>query len=111
MAWKVIDNVNLCLKILHRQNYFLTSTDSTSFDHACPAWFWNHSKRLKLHLQVSQNKSIRFCLQLDERSKIPVKDFLILNWLGVHDRYLKCIVSDIFEFPNNQCSHYFVELF
>ena len=55
-----------------------------------------------LHLQASQNKCIRFCLQLDKRSKIRVKEFLQLNWLTVHDTYLQFTVSDIFTFPNDQ---------
>ena len=81
------------------------------FDYACTAWFSNLSKRLKLRLQVSQNKCIRFCLQLDKRSKIRVKEFLQLSWLNFHDRYLQFIVSDIFKFQNDQCPDYFDELF
>ena len=52
-----------------------------------------------------------FCLQLDKRSKIHVKEFLQLNWSNVHDRYLHFIVSDIFKFQNNQWPSYFDELF
>ena len=81
------------------------------FDYACTAWFSNLSKRLKLHLQASQNKCIRFCSQLDKRSKIRVEEFLQLNGLNVHDRYLQFIVSDIFKFQNDQCPDYFNEIF
>ena len=103
MALNIIDKLNLRLKFLHRQNRFLTPSlrrllcnalIQPLFDYACTAWFSNLSKRLKLHLQASQNKCIRFCLQLD----IRVKEFLQLNWLNVHDRYLQFIVSDIFNF-------------
>ena len=52
-----------------------------------------------------------FCLQLDKRSKTRIKEFLQLNWLNVHDRYLQFIVSDIFKFQNDQCPDYFDELF
>ena len=38
---------------------------------------------------------MRFCLQLDKWSEISVKEFLQLNWLNIHDRYLKFIASDI----------------
>ena len=116
----VIDKVNLRLKFLHRQNHFLTpplrrllcnALIQPLFDYACTAWFSNLSKRLKLRLQASQNKCIRFCLQLDKRSKICVNEFLQLNWLNVHDRYLQFIVSDIFQFQNDQCPGYFDELF
>ena len=100
MALNVIDKVNSRLKFLHKQNRFLTpplrrllcnALIQPLFDYACPAWFSNLSKRLKLHLQASQNKCIKFCLQLDKRSKIRVEEFLQLNWLNVHDRYLHFI--------------------
>ena len=44
-------------------------------------------------------------------SRICVNEFLELNWLNVHIRYLQFIVSDIFEFYNNQCPDYFNEVF
>ena len=53
----------------------------------------------------------KFCLQLDKMSRICVNEFLELNWLNVHDRYLKFSVSDIFKFHNNQCPNYFNEVF
>ena len=119
MALNIIDKVNSCLKFLHRQNRFLMSSlhkvlfnalIQSLFDYACTAWFSNLSKRLILHLQASQNKCIRFYLQLNKRSKICIKKFLQLNWLNVHDRYLQFIVSNIFKFQNNQCPYYFDEL-
>ena len=88
MALNVIDNANSRLKFLLRQNCFLTpalrrllcnALIQPLFDYASKAWFSNLSKRLKLRFQASQIKSIRFCLQLDEKSKIHVKEFLQLN--------------------------------
>ena len=58
-----------------------------------------------------QNKFIRFCLQLDKRSGICVNEFLELNWLNVHHRYLQFIVSDISKFYNNQCLDQFNDVF
>ena len=81
------------------------------FDYACTAWFPNLSKKLRLRLQAMQNKCIRFCLQLDNMSRICVNEFLELNWLDVNDRCLQFIVSDIFKFYNNQCPDYFNEVF
>ena len=68
------------------------------FDYVCTAWLSNLSNWSKLYLQASQNKCIRFCLQLHKRSRIRFKVFLQLNWLNVHDRYSQFIVSDIFIF-------------
>ena len=119
-ALNVIDKVNSRLNFLHRQNCFLTPPlrrllcnplTQPLFDYACTTWFSNLSKRLKLRLQVSQNKCIRFCLQLDKSSKIRVKEFLQINCLNVHDKYLQFIVFDIFKFQNDQCPDYFKELF
>ena len=120
IALNIIDKVNSRLKFLHRQNRFLTpplnrilcnALIQPLFDYACTAWFSNLSKRLRLRLQASKNKCIRSCLQLDKRSKTCIKEFLQLNWLNVHDRYLQFIVSDIFEFQNDQCPDYFNEIF
>ena len=44
-------------------------------------------------------------------SRICVKEFLELNWLNVHDRYLQFIVSDVLKFENNQCPDHFNEVF
>ena len=52
---------------------------------------------------------MRFCFQSDKMPKIRVKEFLQLNWLNVHDRYLQFNVSDIFKFYNNQFPDYFDE--
>ena len=44
-------------------------------------------------------------------SRICVNEFLELNWLNVHDRYLQFIVSDIFKFYNNQYPDYLNDVF
>ena len=120
MALNVIDKVNSRLKFLHRQNRFLiaplrrllrNALIQPLFDYDCTGWFSNLSKRLKIRLQASQNKCIRFCLQLDKTSKIRLKEFLQLNWQNVHDRYLQFIVSDIFKFQNDQFPDHFNEFF
>ena len=88
MALYVICKVNPRLKILDGKNRFLTPTlrrllcnalIQPLFDHECTAWFSNLSKRLKLRPKVSQNNCMRFCLQLDKRSKIRLKEFSQLN--------------------------------
>ena len=120
MALNVINIINSRLKFLHRQNRFLTlllrrllcnALIQPLFDYACTAWFPNLSKKLRLRLQATQNKCIRFCLQLDKMSRICVNEFLELNWFYVHDRSLQFIFSNIFNFHNNQCLDYFNEVF
>ena len=120
MALNVIDKINSRLKFLHRQNRFLKSSlrrlfcnalIQLLFDYACTAWFPNLSKKLRLRPQATQNKCIRFCLQLDKISRICVKEFLELNVLNVHDRYIQFIVSDIFKCYSNQWPDYYNEVF
>ena len=85
MALNLIDKINSRLKFLHRQNRFLAfllrrllcnALIQPFFDYAYTAWFPNLLKKLRLRLQATQNKCIRFCLQLDKMSRIYVKEFL-----------------------------------
>ena len=116
----ITDKANSRLKFLHRQNRFLTlplrrhlcnTLMQPLFDYFCTAWVPNFSKKLRVRLQATQNKSMRFCLQLATMTGICAKQFPELNWINVHDRYLQFIVSNIFKFCNNQCLDYFDEVF
>ena len=75
MALNVFDKINSHLKFLKRRNHFLTPLlhrllcnvlIQPLFDYSCKAWFPNLSKKLRLRLQVMQNKCLRFCLQLEK---------------------------------------------
>ena len=77
VAHKVKRKVIARLKFLHRKNKYLTpilrrllysALMQPHFDYACSAWYPDLSKKLKHRLQTSQNKWIRFCLQLDKMS-------------------------------------------
>ena len=112
MANKVISKVNARLKFLHRKNKYLTpnlrrllcnALIQPHFDYACSAWYPNLSKKLKNRIQTSQNKCIRFCLQLDKLSHISQKEFEIINWLHIKERYHQCVNSIAFKYFDNQC--------
>ena len=86
MALNGIDKINSRLKFLRRQNRFLTlplrrllcnALIQPLFGYACTAWFPNLSKKLRLRLQATQNKCIKFCLQLDKMTMICVNEFLV----------------------------------
>ena len=118
MAHKVISKVNARLKFLHRKNKYLTpnlrrllcnALIQPHFDYACSAWYPNLSKKLKNRIQTSQNKCIRFCLQLDKMSHISQKEFKAINWLK--ERYNQCVNSIVFKYFDNQCPHYLTEVF
>ena len=83
MAFKVVNKINNKLKILHRKNSFLTpalrrllcnALIQTHFDYACSAWYPNLKKKLKHRIQTTQNKSMRFCLQLDKLKHVSYED-------------------------------------
>ena len=54
------------------------------FYFACPACL---NKKFKKKIQVAQNKCIRFCLSLGDRSHIGARELETTNWLPTKDRY------------------------
>ena len=82
MTLKVINKIDSRLRFLYRKNRFLSpplrrlfsnSLIQLHFDYAYSAWYPNLNKRLKPKLQILQNKCIRFCLNLNNRSYIGQK--------------------------------------
>ena len=78
MATKTIKKINARLKFLHRKNDFLTrdlrcllcnALIQSQFD-VCSSWFPNLNQKLKKKLPTTQNKYIRFCLQLSSRTRL-----------------------------------------
>ena len=68
------------------------------FDYACNAWYPNLDKNLKMRLLAAQNKCNRFCLKLDDRKGILVKEFEKITWLPIHERVNLCIIPCIYKF-------------
>ena len=94
MTLSNINKINNELKFLYRKSRFLTPTlrrfhcnvlIQSHFDCACSAWYTDLTKKLKNRIQTSQNKYIRFCLQLDKMTHISHKKFEILNWFPVNE--------------------------
>ena len=77
-------------------------------DYACNAWYPNINKKLKKHLEVAQNKCIRFCLKLNGRSSTKSKDFEKISWLPIHERVSLCIT---YKFFTKNCPNYFDEIY
>ena len=119
MAHSVINKINN-LKFLYQKNRFLTPTlrrllcnapIQPLLDYACSAWYPNLTKKLKNRIQTSQNKCIRFCLQLDKTTHISHKEFETRNWLPMTERFNQCIISIVFKYVNDQCPNYLNEVF
>ena len=95
MAIHVINKVNSRLRFLYRQNKFLdiplrrllcNAMIQPFFDYACNAWYPNLNKKLKKRLQAAQNKCIRLCLKLGDRTSIKTIEFEKINWLPIQEK-------------------------
>ena len=109
MALKVISKINCRLRFLYRKNRFLSqplrrllcnALIQPHFDYACSALYPNLNNRLKSKLQILQNKSIRFCLNLDSKTHIGLTEFEKINWLPINDQFEQCISSMTFTYFN-----------
>ena len=119
MAVRVINKANSPLKFLYRKNRFLTpylrrllcnTLIQPNFDYACTAWYPNLKKNLKTKLQTTQNKCIRFCLQLDRRTHIGFNEFKNINWLPITNRFQQCVNTSVYKYFNNTCPTYMSEI-
>ena len=120
MGLYVLKKVNSKLKFLYRKNKFLppplrrllcNAIIQPHFDYACIAWFPNLNKSIRKKLQTFQNKCIRFCLQLGNRTHIGIDEFKEINWLNVSDRFDQCVSANIFKYFNNKCPKYMAEIY
>ena len=66
---------------------------------------------MKDKIQITQNKCIQYCLQLDKMTHISKNEFETLNWLPVKDRFNQSINSIVFKYFTKQCPSYLNEVF
>ena len=81
------------------------------FDSACPAWYPSLRKDLQKRLQVSKINCVRFCLQLDKKTRIGVARFKEINWLNINDRLSQYVLPSIYKFFNSESPEYFNEIY
>ena len=105
MASSVIKKANARLKYLYRKSEFVTphtkkllvtSLIQCHFDYASAAWFYGLSQELKNKLQITQNKLIRFVLNLNPRSHISSEHFSNVEWLPVESRVNQITLCHVF---------------
>ena len=120
MELKVIEKINGRLKFLWRKHKFLipplrrllcNALIQPHFDYASSAWYPNLQKKLSDKLQICQNKCIRFCLSLGNRSHIGIRDFKEINWLPVRARFEQNFTIHIFKQQNKLAPKYMDEMF
>ena len=114
MALNTVNKINK-LKFLYQKNSFLmpalrrllcNALIQAHIDYACSAWYPILTKKLKHRIQTTQNKCIRFCLQLDKLKHIPHEEFERLNWLPVTYRFKQCVNTIAFKYFNEQSPNY-----
>ena len=120
MAINVLRLVNNRLKFLYRKQKFLTlslrrllcnALIQPHYDYACSAWYPSLNKRLSKKIQTSQNKCIRYCLNLDNMAHVGTDEFIKINWLPTKERVAQCICVNIFKFFNKMSPQYMSEIF
>ena len=120
MALKVIKKINGILKFLWRKHKFFTpplkmllwnDLIQPHFDYASSAWYPNLQKKLSDKLQICQNKSIRFCLSLRNRSHFWITEIREINWLPVRARFEQNVTTHIFKQQNKLAPKYMDEMF
>ena len=120
MATKTIKKNNARLKFLHRKNDFLTpdlrhllcnALIQPHFNYVCSSWFPNLNQKLKKKLQTTQNKCIRFCLQLSSRTRLTFQHLEKINWLPIKERVQQSILSHVYKSLNNDSPIYMSDMF
>ena len=90
MAGKVLKKVYSRLKNLYRKSKFLNQNTKKllasalvqcHYDYSCSFWYSSLSKQTKSKLQISQNKLVRFTLNLQPMTHLSSEHFKILGWL------------------------------
>ena len=80
------------------------------FDYACSAWYPNLNKKYIIKVKIAQNKCIRFCLFLENRAHIGVKEFRNINWLPTRERFEQCI-GGVYKFCKDISPAYMSDIF
>ena len=120
MATRTLSKINGRLSFLYRkQNFFdfslrrllANALIQPHFDYACSAWFPMLNKRLTKKIQTAKNKCIRFCLKLNNRAHVGIKEFKDMNWLPTKERFEQCTATNAFKFFGNSAPPYMSLIF
>jgi len=119
-AESVLSKINNKLRFLYRKQKFLdkdirrllcNALIQPHYDLACSSWFPLLTENLKKRLQISQNKCIRFCLNLGCRESISLDKFREINWLPVEERVNQSICTLIYKYLHNNVPEYIEDIF
>ena len=54
-------------------------------------------KGLTKKIQTAQNKCMRFCLNLNNRAHVGIKELKDMNWLPTKERFEQCAATYIYK--------------
>ena len=67
------------------------------FNYACIPWYPLVNKKIGKKIQITQNLSICFCMELNSRHNIGVKEFKEINWLPTKERGKQRVTTNVFK--------------
>ena len=70
-----------------------------------------YKQKIEDAFKAAQNKCIRFCLKLNDRSSIKSKGFEKINWLPIHEIVSQCSLCSVYKFFTNNFPNYFDEIY
>ena len=120
IAKDVIKKSNSRLKFLYRQGKCLNQDSrkilcsalvQCHFDYASSSWYSGLSQKTKLRLQTTQNKMVRFILNLGPRDHVDQQQRSTFNYLSVENRVKFLKLCHVYKICNNTCAKYMHEHF
>ncbi|XP_056010849.1 uncharacterized protein LOC125680728 [Ostrea edulis] len=116
----IVRKVNQRLKFLYRNKGCLSLSSRKSLctallqchlDYACASWFEGLTKCLKKKLQISQNKMIRFILNLNPRHNLSFREFDALKFLNISPRVTQLRLNHMYNIFHGKAPHYLNNMF
>ena len=120
IARSVVTKSNARLKYLYRKSQFLDlhtrkllvmSLVQCHFDYVCSFWYPSLTQYWKSRLQTTQNKLVRFILNMESRSHVGPEQFKFLNWLPVSKRVDQITLCHVHKIKSDTAPEYLKEHF
>ena len=120
IARSIVTKANSRLKYLYRKSHFLNlhtkkllvmALIQCHFDYVSSFWYPSLTQFWKNRLQTTQNKMIRFVLNMDSRAHVGVEQFKTLNWLPVSKRVDQITLCHVHRIKSRTAPEYLGEKF
>ena len=116
----IVKKVNSRLSFLYRncRNFNLETKKTLisalvqcHFDYSCSSWYAGLSKKLKHKLKVTQNKVVRFLLNMAPRTSITSDILESVNILSVENRVTQLRLNHVFNIVHGTAPNYLTDNF